>query len=81
MTRVSRRTFTAGLLGATAATAATAWSANAHAEAVASATSIGALAAEKGILFGASFAVHELDAPYAADYARIYAADARILTS
>lgn len=43
--------------------------------------SLGALAAEKGLLFGASFAVHELDSPHGEDYARIYTSDARILTS
>jgi len=43
--------------------------------------SLGALAAEKGILFGASFATHELDGPRGADYAKMYIRDARILTS
>jgi endo-1,4-beta-xylanase len=43
--------------------------------------SLGAIAAEKGLLFGASFAVHELDAPYGKDYAEMYVRDARILTS
>lgn len=42
---------------------------------------LGALAGQKGILYGASFAVHELDAPYADDYARIYKHDCRVLTS
>jgi hypothetical protein len=43
--------------------------------------SLGAIAAEKGILFGASFAVHERDAPYGKAYAEMYVRDARILTS
>lgn len=43
--------------------------------------SLGALAEQKGLDFGASFAVHELDRPYGKRYADIYKADARILTS
>lgn len=43
--------------------------------------SLGALAAEKGILFGASLAVHELDRPHGPRYAAVYENDARILTS
>lgn len=39
------------------------------------------LAAAKGLLFGASFAVHELDRPHGARYADIYERDAHILTS
>ena len=45
------------------------------------ALSLGALAAEKGLLFGASFAVHELSAPHGSAYADIYSRDARIVTS
>ncbi len=46
-----------------------------------SARSLGAIAAERGLLFGASFATHELDKPAGAQYAAMYLADARILTS
>ena len=42
---------------------------------------LAALAAKKGILFGASFAVHELDREYGAQYRDLYLRDARILTS
>jgi endo-1,4-beta-xylanase len=42
---------------------------------------LGALAGDKGLLFGASFAVHELDAPYGAAYADLYKRECRILTS
>lgn len=44
-------------------------------------SSLGAIAAEKGILFGASFATHELDGARGEDYAKMYIRDARILTS
>lgn len=43
--------------------------------------SLGALAAAKGILFGASLAAHELDRDYGAKYAEIYQRDCRIVTS
>ena len=42
---------------------------------------LGALAASKGLLFGASFSTYELDKPYGAAYANMYRRDARILTS
>lgn len=42
---------------------------------------LAALAEKKGILFGASFAVHELDREYGAQYRDLYLRDARILTS
>jgi endo-1,4-beta-xylanase len=42
---------------------------------------LGALAAAKGLLFGASFSTAELDNSYGADYAQIYQRDARVLTS
>ena len=45
------------------------------------ALSLGAIAAERGLLFGASLATHELDKPTGANYAAMYLADARILTS
>jgi endo-1,4-beta-xylanase len=44
-------------------------------------SSLAAIAAEKGIRFGASFAVHELDGSRGNDYAQIYVRDARLLTS
>lgn len=72
---LTRRAFGAGCV----VSAAAGFPPSARAEAAPK--SLGALAAEKGILFGASFAVHELDAAYGADYARIYEHDARILTS
>jgi endo-1,4-beta-xylanase len=43
--------------------------------------SLGAMAAAKGILFGASLATHELDKPTGASYAEMYRSDARIITS
>ncbi len=43
--------------------------------------SLGELAAAKGLLFGASFATHELDKPYGASYAATYAREARMVTS
>ena len=43
--------------------------------------SLAAIAADKGIRFGASFAVHELDGSRGNDYAQIYVRDARLLTS
>ncbi len=49
--------------------------------AVAEDRSLGALAAAKGLLFGASFSTAELDTAYGADYAKIYQRDARVLTS
>lgn len=42
---------------------------------------LGEIAAEKGILFGASLAVHELDRDHGARYRDLYLHDARILTS
>lgn len=43
--------------------------------------SLGARAAAKGLLFGASFATQELDKPYGAAYAETYKREARMLTS
>lgn len=43
--------------------------------------SLGALAAAKGLRFGASFATHELDAPYGPAYSELYAREARMITS
>ncbi len=43
--------------------------------------SLGEIAADRGLLFGASFATHELDKPTARAYAEMYTADARIITS
>lgn len=43
--------------------------------------SLGALAVKKGLVFGASFAVHELDRDYGSRYAEIYAADTKLITS
>ncbi len=42
---------------------------------------LAALAAQKGLTFGASFAVHELDRPYGKRYAELYQHDARLITS
>lgn len=72
---ISRRDFAAGCV----ASAIAAVPQNAIANAAPQ--SLGAIAAEKGILFGASFAVHELDSAYAGPYAEIYERDAHILTS
>ena len=44
-------------------------------------SSLGALAAEKGLVFGASFSVAELDESYGEAYAAMYAREARVLTS
>jgi endo-1,4-beta-xylanase len=43
--------------------------------------SLAAIADAKGIRFGASFAVHELEGPKGNDYAQMYVRDARLLTS
>ncbi|MEQ1717715.1 MAG: endo-1,4-beta-xylanase [Hyphomicrobium sp.] len=42
---------------------------------------LGALAETKGLLFGASLAVHELDGAHGGQYAALYEQNARILTS
>ena len=42
---------------------------------------LGALAAAKGLLFGASFASHELDRAYGQSYAAIYERDCAVLTT
>jgi endo-1,4-beta-xylanase len=73
----SRRDVLAGLSGAVAI----AGLKTPLARAATPADSLGAIAAEKGILFGASFAVHELDGPHGQDYAEMYVRDARVLTS
>jgi endo-1,4-beta-xylanase len=75
----SRRQVLVGLAGA--AGIATLLSPPAAAAEIGDKNSLAAIAAEKGILFGASFAVHELDAPHGTAYAEIYERDARILTS
>ncbi|MGQ0672236.1 MAG: endo-1,4-beta-xylanase [Hyphomicrobium sp.] len=49
--------------------------------ALAAEETLGALAAAKGLLYGASFASHELDQPYGSDYAAMYRRECRILTS
>lgn len=43
--------------------------------------SLAGLAAAKGLAFGASFAVHELDRAYGARYAEIYKHDVQLITS
>ena len=45
------------------------------------AASLGAMAAAKGLAFGASFSVAELDQSYGAAYGAMYAREARVLTS
>lgn len=45
------------------------------------AASLGAMAATKGLTFGASFSVAELDQSYGAAYGAMYAREARVLTS
>ena len=42
---------------------------------------LAALAAQKGLAFGASFAVHELDRPYGDRYANLYRRDVQLITS
>lgn len=75
----TRRQVLAGLTGAlgiaaTRAPKASATESNANG-------SLAAIAAAKGIRFGASFAVHELEGPKGNDYAQMYVRDARLLTS
>src|SRR5947209_9166371 len=65
----------------TAAAASTFGRAFADGAATNPAQSLAAIAAEKGILFGASFAVHELDAPHGPAYEDLYARETHILTS
>jgi endo-1,4-beta-xylanase len=43
--------------------------------------SLGALAAAKGLRFGASFAVHELEEPYGPAYAEIYRRETKVIAS
>lgn len=45
------------------------------------ADSLGAIAHSRGIVFGASFAVHELDGPHSEAYAGTYEREARLVTS
>ena len=52
-----------------------------RARAATSELSLASLAAAKGILFGASFASHELQREYAADYVAIYQQDCAVLTT
>ncbi|MGL4398129.1 MAG: endo-1,4-beta-xylanase [Hyphomicrobium sp.] len=83
LNRLSRRT---ALKGAGAAalvltTAATTPASQSLAASKAEAMSLAALAAEKGLLFGASFSVAELDQPDGARYGALYQRHARVLTS
>lgn len=48
---------------------------------IAERASLAALAAEKGLLLGAAFAVHELDKPYGTQYAQTYQRDVSTITS
>lgn len=64
------------LVGSAAAIAAAALPARAQ-----SITSLGAKAAAKGLTFGASFSVAELDQSYGPAYGAMYAREARVLTS
>lgn len=77
---VTRRALLSGSAAALG-TAALAQTSSAFAASNASELSLGARAAAKGLLFGASFATHELDKPYGAQYAETYKREARILTS
>jgi len=43
--------------------------------------SLAGLAAQKGLAFGASFAVHELDRPYGNRYAELYKRETQLITS
>ena len=76
-TRLDRRQLLTGLAGGVAGLGlASSYSFSARA-----AQSLGAIAQSRGIVFGASFAVHELDRPHADAYAQIYAREARVVTS
>lgn len=75
--QLSRRGFIASAVAATALPPAMV----APLSAAESGPSLGAIAASKGLLFGASFSTAELDQPYGPDYARIYRDDARVLTA
>lgn len=76
--RPSRRGFLSGAIGAGAASL---LASRSRADTHQTAQSLGAIAAANGILFGGSFATNMLDGPHADAYARIYADDARIVTS
>lgn len=74
---MSRREILAGALGACALPL----SGNRGRADEVSKSSLGEIAARNGLLFGGSFSTAELDKPSADAYARMYAHDARILTS
>lgn len=73
----SRRAVVAGALSA-AATAGLSRTAPAAPRPTAT---LGSLAADKGLVLGASFAIHETEAPYGARYAGLYAREVRSITS
>lgn len=74
LSSISRRALLASGLGSLSAAAVPAISAGTE-------PTLGELAAKKGVLFGASFAVHELDTPYGAAYADLYKRECRVITS
>lgn len=88
---LTRRTALAtGLASGAAAVALTPWTATSFAKSERDHTdstvedggeNLAALAAQKGLAFGASFAVHELDRPYGDRYADMYRRDAQLITS
>ena len=75
----TRRQVLAGLTGALGI--ASTQAPKAFATEIGTKRSLAAIAAEKGIKFGASFAVHELNGPRGHDYVQMYLRDARLLTS
>ena len=75
-----RHVLKVGAIGATTALCGACLSPS-NARAAASSQSLRHLAAAKGIVFGASLAVHELDRPHGARYAELYKSDAAIITS
>lgn len=75
-----RHVLGAGAAGATAALCGT-WPFSSASRAAGTSLSLRDIAASKGIVFGASLAVHELERPHGARYANLYTSDAGLITS
>ena len=78
---LTRRNFVAGSAAAAAGSLLPGRDGHAVAKTAPSVESLGDLAAEKGLLFGASFSVAELDAADGTKYADLYKQQAHVLTS
>lgn len=74
---LDRRSFLTGAAGCAAGLGL----ASSYSYSARTADNLGAIAHSRGIVFGASFAVHELDRPHGETYANTYAREARVVTS